>query len=183
VVRHYEVSLRKEERSLVRAVRAELRTIGRESLIRSIARVHTALSGFYSAPALSGAVRAMLAGRAASTFARVLLRRAELSPVNLRSVHRLRVAFKKFRYTVELARPVLPWADRERGRAMDGFQTAMGEIQDLEVLLAGIQRFAQHDARFGGRAFLPVLQFLGSVRTAKLTNFFRVAEDVQRFWG
>jgi CHAD domain-containing protein len=183
VVRQYERFLRKQERTLVRAVQTELRSIRQDMLLRSIAGVHAAMSGFYGAPALSGAVRAMLVGRAAFTFARVLARRAALSPANSRSVHRLRVAFKKFRYSVELARPVLPWADKEHGRVMDAFQTAMGEIQDLEVLLAGIQRFAQHDARSAGRLSLPVLQFLGSVRTTKRNNFLHAADDVQKFWG
>jgi CHAD domain-containing protein len=183
VLRQYEAFLRKQERGLVRTVQAELRAVRQDLLIRSIARVHTAMSGFYSAPALAGAVRAMLVGRAASMFARVLARRAVLSPVNSRSVHRLRVAFKKFRYTLELARPVLPWADKKHGAAMDAFQTAMGEIQDLEVLVAGIQRFARHDVRSAGWLFLPVLQFLGSVRTAKLESFVRTADEVQKFWG
>jgi CHAD domain-containing protein len=182
VLRRYEIFLRKQEPVLVRAVLVQIRAIRQDSLIRSLAEVHTAMSGLYGAPATSGAVRAMLTGSAAAAFGKVLARRAALSALNPRSVHRMRVAFKKFRYTVELARPLLPWADRKHGRAMDDFQTAMGEIQDLEVLIAGLRRFAQHDTLPTAPFFLPALQFLGSVRALKLSNFMHAADTLQKFW-
>jgi len=182
VLRRYEIFLRKQERALIRAVLVEIRAIRQDSLIRSLAVVHTAIAGLYGAPATSGAVRAMLTGSAASAFGKVLARRAALSALDPRSVHRMRVAFKKFRYTVELARPLLAWADRKHGKAMDDFQTAMGEIQDLEVLVAGLRRFAQHDAQPTAPFFLPVLQFLGSVRAMKLNKFMHAVDALQKFW-
>jgi CHAD domain-containing protein len=52
------------------------------------------------------------------------------------AIHKMRVAFKRFRYTSELLQPFLPWLTDERIRRMRKFQSAAGDIQDLEILLA-----------------------------------------------
>jgi len=181
VLRRYESVLRRQEIALLRAARGEIRSIRQDTLIRSLAEVQSALSGLYGGPA-AGAVRAMLIGSAAAAFGKVLARRAALSALDPRSVHRMRVAFKKFRYTIELARPLLPWADRKHSRSMDEFQTTMGEIQDLQVLMAGLRRFAQHDTQPSAPFFLPVLQFLASVRAMKMNDFTGTTDVLQTFW-
>ncbi len=178
----YEAFLRREQVSHARALRLEIRGIRQDPFLRSLARAQTALTNLYGTPAASRALRAMLEGSAAAAFAKVLVRRAGLVPQDPRSIHRMRVAFKKFRYTVELSRPFLPWAGREHGRAMDAFQTALGEIQDLEVLAAGLRRFVQRDPRSLALQFLPLFQFLSSVRAAKLSTFLRSVDRLESFW-
>lgn len=182
VLVRYEAILRKEQLVHIRALRVEVRGIRQESFLRSLARAQTALANLYGTPAASRALQVMLAGSAAAAFAKVLDRRAGLVPQDPRSVHRMRVAFKKFRYTVELSRPFLPWAGREHGRAMDAFQTALGEIQDLEVLAAGLRRFAGREPRSPVLQFLPLFQFLSSFRAAKLSTLLRSVDRLESFW-
>ncbi len=183
VLVRYETFLRRQELSLVRAVRAEIRTLRQETYLRSLSAVQSELSGLYGTPAASRAVRAMLTGSAAAAFGKVLARRASLRPMDPRSVHRMRVAFKKFRYTVELNRPFLPWTDRRHGLEMDAFQTSMGEIQDLEVLAAGLRRFARQDVRSTGPLYLPLFQYLASARATKMNLFLHSANRLESFWG
>ncbi len=178
----YERFLRREEFRHLRAVRAGIRAIRLDALLRSLTDVQSALLNLYGAPAASHAVEAMLKGSAAAAFGRVLARRAALAPLDARSVHRMRVAFKKFRYTVELSRPLLPWADGAHGRAMDEFQTAMGEIQDLEVLAAGLRRHARRGAGPTAPSLLPSLQFLASARASKLNAFLHSTDRLEHFW-
>ena len=59
------------------------------------------------------------------------------------TIHRLRVAFKMFRYTVESLAQVRPGTGGRRLRALHDYQTRMGEIQDIEVLLARAKRFVR----------------------------------------
>ncbi len=178
----YERFLRREEVRHIHAARAGIRAVRLDSLLRSLTEVQSALSNLYGTPGASHAVGAMLAGSAAAAFGRVLARRAALAPLDARSVHRMRVAFKKFRYTVELSRPLLPWADGAHGRAMDEFQTAMGEIQDLEVLTAGIRRHARRGRGPTSPSLLPPLQFLASARALKLNAFFHSTDRLESFW-
>ncbi len=54
-------------------------------------------------------------------------------------VHRLRVAFKKFRYACEMFRPLLAGLNRSHLEAMRKFHTLMGELQDTVVLRGAIK--------------------------------------------
>jgi CHAD domain-containing protein len=51
------------------------------------------------------------------------------------TIHRVRVAFKKFRYMVEIIHPLLEAFPEANLKRMNEYQTLMGEIQDMEVLL------------------------------------------------
>lgn len=57
------------------------------------------------------------------------------------TIHRTRVAFKRFRYMMEALAEHLPAVTGERLAAMHHYQTMMGEIQDAEVLLATLDKF------------------------------------------
>jgi CHAD domain-containing protein len=57
------------------------------------------------------------------------------------TIHRTRIAFKRFRYMVEALSPLLPAVTDEDRRAMRGYQSMMGDIQDAEVLLAALDQF------------------------------------------
>lgn len=50
------------------------------------------------------------------------------------TIHRLRIAFKRFRYRVEILHPLVLGYPRARLDAMDAFQTLMGAVQDATVL-------------------------------------------------
>lgn len=66
-------------------------------------------------------------------YAHVLQTYAALDAENIPSIHKLRIAFKRFRYSVEIVHPLLadfPSANFER---MHDYQSRMGDIQDMEV--------------------------------------------------
>jgi CHAD domain-containing protein len=60
-----------------------------------------------------------------------------------RSIHRTRIAFKRFRYMVEALAPLLPAVTEDHRRALRGYQCMMGDIQDMDVLLAALDKFAR----------------------------------------
>jgi CHAD domain-containing protein len=60
-----------------------------------------------------------------------------------KTIHRTRIAFKRFRYMVEALSPLLPAVTEDHRRAMRGYQCMMGDIQDMEVLLAALDKFVQ----------------------------------------
>jgi CHAD domain-containing protein len=66
-------------------------------------------------------------------YARVIRSHSVLDAENIPGIHTLRIAFKKFRYAVEIVQPLLadfPTANFER---MHDYQSRMGDIQDMEV--------------------------------------------------
>jgi CHAD domain-containing protein len=73
---------------------------------------------------------------------------------NTETIHRTRVAFKRFRYMVESLSPLLPVVKEQHRQAMRGYQSMMGDIQDVEVLLEALGKFVRKkniDARSARR--------------------------------
>ena len=85
-----------------------------------------------------------------AAFAKCLRRQEQIDPANPDTIHSYRVAFKKFRYTTELATQVLP---ENEGipttvfKAMHDHQQLLGQIQDLDVLQTTYRRFLAHEQR------------------------------------
>jgi len=74
-------------------------------------------------------------------FTRTRQRWTHVRPEDTRTIHRTRVAFKKFRYMVEALADFLPGVTDDHLAAMHHYQTMMGEIQDGEVLLRTLDKF------------------------------------------
>lgn len=182
VMNTYGSELRRRQVALIRRGRLEIKKIPQQELGKGVAKACESLFAFFGGQGARRAATGILVGAAAAAFGKVLERRSALVPADPRSIHRMRVAFKRFRYTLELARPLLPWADRRHGRAMDAFQTRMGEIQDLEVLTANLRTFTLLRPRRAASSFLPVFQYLSMLRRDKVDAFFRSVDDIQSLW-
>ena len=74
-------------------------------------------------------------------FARTRQKRMLIRPEDARTIHRTRVAFKKFRYMVGALAGFLSGVSDTHLAAMHHYQTMMGEIQDAEVLLRTLDKF------------------------------------------
>ena len=75
------------------------------------------------------------------TFETVQKRYILIDPVVPASIHAVRIAFKKFRYTVECVHPILPDFPESQFERMRTYQTLMGNIQDAEVFLRNLSKF------------------------------------------
>ena len=78
-------------------------------------------------------------------FARVAQRCRQVRADDTQTIHRTRIAFKHFRYMVEALAPLLPAVTEDHRRALRGYQCMMGDIQDMEVLLAALDKFVQKE--------------------------------------
>jgi CHAD domain-containing protein len=133
-------------------------------------------------------LRQQLAGRdgvmdplsaADAAFGTVTQRFAAVEPAVPPTFHSLRVAFKKFRYTVEILHSLAPGFPRGNLKLMGDYQTALGRIQDAEVMLAALGRFVRGDKTFDPT---PVREFYeqrhGEVIAAVLVGIY----EVHTFW-
>lgn len=75
-------------------------------------------------------------------------REAALDPAHPEALHRMRLAFKKYRYAVEVLLPLFPKATEETVKRLHGFQTLLGTIHDCDVILAEAASFRR---KFLGR--------------------------------
>lgn len=60
---------------------------------------------------------------------------------NVEALHRMRLAFKEYRYSVEVLAPLFPAVTAKTLDRLHAFQTRLGDIHDLDVLLEEAEHF------------------------------------------
>jgi len=141
--RAYHRALERRGRRLVKRIRRKLGRAQQGRLRDFIAAIKKQLRALAGDPArekkkFAGALDALRAA-----YAGVVKCYRAIRPADTGSFHRTRIAFKKFRYMMESLQPLLPDVTERRLEAMRRYQTRLGNIQDWEVLLASLKRFAE----------------------------------------
>jgi CHAD domain-containing protein len=181
-LRPFAADLRLRERRLMREATREVRAIRLASLERVLAEELEIVLQLLGDRSMKRAGNAMLTGIGGRAYAVAVQRRQAVDPADARSFHRFRVAFKKFRYTVEILRPQLDWATKTLLKQMNAYQTAMGEIQDLQVLTASLRSFVLRRGQLMSMASMPVYQHLAELRRRAMGEFLAGADGLYRFW-
>ncbi len=97
-----------------------------------------------------------------------------------RTIHRTRIAFKKYRYMIESLAAWLAEASPEQRQAMHDHQTLMGDVQDLEVLMAGVNRFL-HKRKHGTDAVRAFRDHLVVQRQRAVAGFLKKSNRLSNF--
>ncbi len=127
------------------------------------------------------AIASKVFGAMAEAFAEVARRRQAIDPNHSATVHRTRVAFKKFRYIVESLSPAFTGLRGHHLRRFGTYQRRMGHLQDLEMFQAFIARFVKE--RPGTESLLrPFIRYLKERRARALRRAVRHADDLFVFW-
>jgi CHAD domain-containing protein len=114
-------------------------------------------------------------------YRKVLDLAAHLDRSDTETIHTLRLAFKKFRYTCEVAQPILKKdLNAQRLKELHAFQTMMGDIQDIEVLSARLTKWTEKHER--ENEMQPVFEELDGDRERKIDAFVASIGQVQTFW-
>ena len=126
----------------------------------------------------SGADASVAASRHLSMLTRAVRkhRKGALDPSNPDALHRMRLAFKKYRYAWEVLEPLLPRAARNGGKRLHDFQTLLGTIHDCDVILVDVRSF--RDGCLGEKAECALETAVRALRSEKFRDFERIAEHV-----
>lgn len=130
----FEEYLQRKEKKLMRAARKEIKSLKIGELTKRMRKLAEAIAesqpdGLDPLPAVNEA------------YARVIQRYGKVDPAQPATIHRLRIAFKKFRYMVESIHPILEGLSEDYLKRMRDYQTSMGEIQDMEAALQKLAEF------------------------------------------
>jgi CHAD domain-containing protein len=112
-------------------------------------------------------------------YGAVLRRYSKVDASQPATIHRLRVAFKKLRYMLEIIQPLLPEIPARNFKDMHAYQTAMGDIQDLEVLLAALDDFAKRRASYDPA---PARRYFQCCHARALYTYLDGMQQVHTFW-
>jgi len=173
--------LQRRERRLERAAREKVKGSKTRKLEKWVSRLSEHLVGKRAAPAAVVRLSTLVVQAANQAFVDVVRRRQAIDPANPSTVHRTRIAFKKFRYMVEALSPDLTGLDKADLRALARYQKRMGILQDLEVMQQCVQDFGQNQE--GMKTLLePFNRYLQIRRARALRTFLESADDLFRFW-
>jgi CHAD domain-containing protein len=121
----------------------------------------------------------LLLHAADNRFGAVMRRYQRVDQANPTTIHRMRIAFKKFRYMVEIIRPYVPGFPEDHFRFMHEYQGVMGDIQDMEVFLSAFEDFAERDASYDPK---PVLRYYRQRHKESINTFIEDMHQVNTFW-
>lgn len=180
VARRFRDWLHKREAKLTRQTRKNIKAIKTKRLKRCLESFEKEIGRQHkeTTPARAFGMVKLEMSRA---FDRVagLCRRVKAEDTE--TIHRTRVAFKRFRYMVEALSPLLRAVTDQHRHAMRGYQSMMGDIQDVEVLLETFDKFVRKekieivDAK-------KLRNELARRRQLLIRVYLNAADKLQQFW-
>ncbi len=174
--------LKVRERNLIRTIGKKAGRIATARWSRIIGWIRQRLREQFSHPVMHEAATAVVHGAAARAFSTAVFFKERVVATQPRTIHRARIAFKKFRYTMEALAPLLPQLDKEQLKAMDAYQTRMGVIQDAEVLSGVLQRFAQGRTVSSRRKLAVVQRALRKHKRDLVEAYVNASDEIYSFW-
>jgi CHAD domain-containing protein len=167
--------LNMQETHLIRQVGYDIRLLDSEQMTEKV----NALRAFIEQSLTGTGVKGQILAAVDESFAEVQWRRININPDDLSTVHAMRIAFKKFRYMVEVAEPLIPAMPATRQRILQRYQAMMGDIQDMVVFLRFIDQFAIDNPQFD---ITPVRVLIAAKCNQRLAYFISRIDRLNRFW-
>jgi len=128
-LQEFQAHLQNVEKGLLKTLRKKLRVIDLFDVSKRIRRMRESLKAEPNDDFVSPALQAV-----DDAFLITWQRRNWINPAQATSIHRVRIAFKTFRYMVEIIHPLVPDFPFENLKCMHDYQSLMGEIQDVEII-------------------------------------------------
>jgi CHAD domain-containing protein len=112
-------------------------------------------------------------------FETVLRRFRRVEPLQPATIHRLRVAFKKFRYQIEIVHLLITSYPDSMLKDMHNYQGLMGDIRDLEIFISSFEDFADNDSLYNPEHVNEVYK---QRYVEVISTFIEEMQQVNTFW-
>jgi CHAD domain-containing protein len=164
-----------EETRLHRRLGFEIGLIQKDSLSQKVYDLRSSLETTLTGTGVADQILAVVD----EAFAVVQWKKVNVSSDNPTSFHPMRIAFKKFRYMLEVAEPLVPPMPPTRSRTLHRFQGMMGDIQDMVVFLGFLDRFGLENPQFD---ITQVRNFALKKRDERISHFIARINQLNLFW-
>ena len=102
-----------------------------------------------------------------------------ITPAAATTIHRVRIAFKAFRYMVEIVSPLLNDFPPENLKRMHDYQSLMGEIQDVEVIMQTLAEAPIDLSTFDPE---PVRRYYERCHAEAISAYLAQTDQLDTFW-
>ncbi len=170
----FQKSLQKREKRLLKIAEIEVRKFKLSAISKHIGNGRAGLAEFDNQD-----LPAHLLAVVDDAFLTVFQRKERVDPAQSATIHRVRVAFKKFRYMLEIIYPILPGFPVVNFKRMHDYQTIMGEIQDVEVFLHTLDDFS---AKHNMYDFQSVHRFYEQRHSDGINAYIENMNELVAFW-
>jgi len=140
--RDFDLVLRRREKRIIGELRREIKRMKQVRLERRLKALEKQVRESAAASSLER-TRALAIAALQETYDYVTSLQRRVRRSHTETIHRMRVAFKRFRYVSELLQPLFPKLTLKQLRQMQAYQGLMGDIQDMEVLIAAVKQAVQ----------------------------------------
>jgi CHAD domain-containing protein len=165
--------LRVEEKTL-RKVRKKIETLETTEVKKRMRKTRKAL-----ATGVTGDFRSKVLQAVDDAYQKIEERYIRVDPAQPSTIHRVRIAFKSFRYMMEAIHPLLKDFPEENLERMNDYQTLMGDIQDLEVTSQTLADYSESDPLPDPE---PVQSYYEQRRTEAISAYMEGMSQLHSFW-
>ena len=162
------------EDDLLKTLRKKLKVIDLFDVSKRIRRTRESLEGEKDGDPVSQVLQAV-----DDAFLLTKQRHSWIDTAQPATIHRVRIAFKTFRYMVEIIHPLLNGFPIENLKRMNDYQSLMGEIQDVEVIM---QTLADFPTRGSSIDFGPVRRYYEGRHAEATSAFIEEMNQIDDFW-
>lgn len=173
-LQEFYVYLQDVEKGLLKVLRKKLKVIDLFDVSKRVRRIHESLKtesdSHLTLLTLQAVDEAFLATKQRQNW---------ITPAAATTIHRVRLAFKTFRYMVEIVHPLLNDFPPENLEQMHDYQSRMGEIQDIEVIM---QTLAEAPIALSTFDPEPVRRYYERCHAEAISAYLEAMNQLDTFW-
>ncbi len=169
--------LKLREEFYILEIKEQIENFGEAEIRRQIEKLKSEISEYKSSMNLMIEILRMVR----QSFEEVIRLKNKVSPDSSDSIHKLRLAFKRFRYMVEHIQPLTDISQKKIGD-FRLYQTMMGMIQDNSVLVAELERYNEIG---GGAQSLELNEIIDEIKREGIElieEFISKIDMIYTFW-
>ena len=173
-LQEFQDHLQRVEKGLLKTLRKRLRVVDLFDVSKRVRRLRESLKHETSNDLVRQGLQAV-----DDAFLITKRRRDWINPAQATSIHRVRLAFKTFRYMVEIIHPLLDGFPTENLKCMHDYQSLMGEIQDVEVILQALTDAPVNVSSFDPE---PVRRYYEGCHAEAISTYLENMNQLDTFW-
>ena len=138
-LKDFQKHLQSAEEKLLRTLRKKIKKLEISEITKRIRKTHESIEA-----EANSELEAQIMQAVDDVYLTTKQRYTSVDLARSATIHRVRIAFKSFRYMIEIIYPLLKDFPVEHLKRMNDYQSLMGEIQDAEVFMQTLVDFSEH---------------------------------------